>query len=237
MIATQTKSSIAQVLVVDDDSTLLVLLRQSLERAGYSVQTAANGLAGLQQMYEHRPDLIVLDVMMPRLDGWETVSRIREVSQIPVIMLTAKDEEADKLRGFAAGVDDYVTKPFSFSELTARIGAVLNRARQVAPVRLRREHRVGALVVDLENRRVTKNGEIVNLTPTEYKLLAVLAETPGRVVSREQLLSRVWGDEYLGDTDYIKRYVWYLRQKIEDDPSAPEYVLTDRGFGYSLRKE
>ncbi|MFN8483356.1 MAG: response regulator transcription factor [Anaerolineae bacterium] len=236
MIATQTKLG-AQVLVIDDDSTLLVLLRQSLERAGYTVQTAANGLAGLQQMYEHRPDLIVLDVMMPRMDGWEAVSRIREVSQIPVIMLTAKDEEADKLRGFAAGVDDYVTKPFSFSELTARVGAVLNRARLVAPVRIRREHRVGDLVVDLENRRVTKSGDIVNLTPTEYKLLAVLAETPGRVVSREQLLSRVWGDEYLGDTDYIKRYVWYLRQKIEDDPSNPEYVLTDRGFGYSLRTE
>ena len=127
MIATQTTKLGAQVLVIDDDSTLLVLLRQSLERAGYTVQTAANGLAGLQQMYEHRPDLIVLDVMMPRMDGWETVSRIREVSHIPVIMLTAKDEEADKLRGFAAGVDDYVTKPFSPLEVVSRVRRLMRR--------------------------------------------------------------------------------------------------------------
>lgn len=226
-----------KVLIIDDDTTLLLLLRQSLEKAGYEVLTATNGLAGLQQMYEHRPDLIILDVMMPRMDGWETVSRIREMSQIPVIMLTAKDEEADKIRGFAAGVDDYVVKPFSFGELTARVGAVLHRTRQTVMARPSTLYKVGDLVIDLEERRVTKSGELVNLTPTEYKLMAVLVENAGRVLSREQLLSQVWGDAYLGDTDYIKRYVWYLRQKLEDDPSTPEYVLTDRGFGYSFRKD
>ena len=227
----------AKLLIIDDDTTLLLLLRQSLEKAGYHILTATHGLAGLQQMYEHRPDLIILDVMMPRMDGWETVSRIREMSQVPVIMLTAKDSEADKIRGFAAGVDDYVTKPFSFAELTARVGAVLHRTRQTVPARPSHLYQVGDVTIDLEERRVTKRGEMVNLTPTEYKLMAVLVENAGRVLSREQLLSQVWGDAYLGDTDYIKRYVWYLRQKLEDDPSNPEYVLTDRGFGYSFRKD
>jgi DNA-binding response OmpR family regulator len=227
----------ARLLIIDDDQTLLLLLRQSLERAGYGILTATNGLAGLQQMYEHRPDLIILDVMMPRMDGWETVSRIREMSQVPVIMLTAKDEEADKIRGFGEGVDDYVTKPFSFAELSARVGAVLHRTRQAVPARVTQTYAVGDLVIDLEDRRVTKRGEPVALTPTEYKLMSVLVENAGRVLSREQLLSQVWGDAYLGDTDYIKRYIWYLRQKLEDDPSNPEYVLTDRGFGYSFKKE
>lgn len=227
----------ATVLVVDDDATLLLLLRQALEKAGYGVVTAAHGLTGLQQMYEHRPDLIILDVMMPRMDGWETVSRIREMSQVPVIMLTAKDEEADKIRGFSAGVDDYVTKPFSFAELTARVGAVLHRTRDGSPARTNHTYAVGDLVVDLENRRVSKRGELLSLTPTEYKLLAVLVENAPRVLSREQLLAQVWGEAYLGDTDYIKRYIWYLRQKIEDDPATPEYVMTDRGFGYSFRKD
>ncbi|MCW5880676.1 MAG: response regulator transcription factor [Anaerolineae bacterium] len=227
----------ATVLVVDDDATLLLLLRQALEKAGYGVVTAAHGLTGLQQMYEHRPDLIILDVMMPRMDGWETVSRIREMSQVPVIMLTAKDEEADKIRGFSAGVDDYVTKPFSFAELTARVGAVLHRTRDGSPARANHTYAVGDLVVDLENRRVSKRGELLSLTPTEYKLLAVLVENAPRVLSREQLLAQVWGEAYLGDTDYIKRYIWYLRQKIEDDPATPEYVMTDRGFGYSFRKD
>ena len=227
----------ATALVVDDDATLLLLLRQALEKAGYGVVTAAHGLTGLQQMYEHRPDLIILDVMMPRMDGWETVSRIREMSQVPVIMLTAKDEEADKIRGFSAGVDDYVTKPFSFAELTARVGAVLHRTRDGSPARANHTYAVGDLVVDLENRRVSKRGELLSLTPTEYKLLAVLVENAPRVLSREQLLAQVWGEAYLGDTDYIKRYIWYLRQKIEDDPATPEYVMTDRGFGYSFRKD
>lgn len=227
----------ATVLVVDDDTTLLLLLHQALEKAGYDVVTATHGLAGLQQMYEHRPDLIILDVMMPRMDGWETVSRIREMSQVPVIMLTAKDEEADKLRGFSAGVDDYVTKPFSFAELTARAAAVLHRTRNGSLLRTNHTHTTGDLVIDLENRRISKRGELLSLTPTEYKLLAVLVESAPRVLSREQLLSQVWGEAYLGDTDYIKRYIWYLRQKIEDDPANPEYVITDRGFGYSFRKD
>lgn len=226
-----------KVLVIDDDTTLLMLLRQSLEKAGYQVITATNGLAGLQQMYERRPDIIILDVMMPRMDGWETCSRIREVSQVPIIMLTAKDEEADKIRGFTYGVDDYVTKPFSFAELTARVGAILHRVKQATPTKGPDVVVAGDLTIELENRRVLRNGQPVDLTPTEFRLLAVLVENVGRVLSHEQLLTQVWGYEYAGDTGYVKRYIWYLRRKLEDDPSNPKHIVTERGFGYSFRKE
>jgi len=225
-----------KILVIDDDTTLLSLLRQSLERAGYQVITATNGLTGLQQLYDQRPDLVILDVMMPRMDGWETCSRIREVSQVPIIMLTAKDEEADKIKGFTYGVDDYVTKPFSFAELTARVGAILHRMRRPAPIRPPSVHVAGDLLIDMENRRVMRKGKPVELTPTEFRLLAVLVENAGRVLSHEQLLTRVWGYEYAGDTGYVKRYIWYLRQKLEDDPGKPQYIITERGFGYSFRK-
>ncbi|MFQ5855804.1 MAG: response regulator transcription factor [Anaerolineae bacterium] len=226
-----------KILVIDDDTTLLNLLRQSLSKAGYDVITATNGLNGLQKMYEERPDLIILDVMMPRMDGWETCQRIREMSQVPIIMLTAKDEEANKIKGFDYGVDDYVTKPFSFAELTARVGAVLHRTRQRPPLRKPAIYRVDDLMIDLENRRVTKDGDVLDLTPTEYRLLATLVENAGRVLSHEQLLSDVWGPEYVDDTGYVKRYIWYLRQKLEDDPSHPKYILTERGFGYRFRRD
>lgn len=225
------------IVVIDDDTVLLGLLRQSLERAGYVVETAANGLAGLQSAYNVHPDLVVLDVMMPRMDGWEVCARLREVSKVPIIMLTAKDAESDKLRGFHLGIDDYVTKPFSFAELTARIAAVLNRAREPQPAGRPRIYQVGDLVIDLESLRVTKKGIAVSLTPTEFRLLAVLAENAGRVLTHEQLLEHVWGYDAVGDTGYVKRYIWYLRQKLEDDPNNPRYVLTERGFGYSFRRE
>ncbi|MBS1254172.1 MAG: Transcriptional regulatory protein WalR [Anaerolineales bacterium] len=226
-----------KVLVIDDDTTLLNLLQQSLGKAGYEVITSTNGLNGLQKMYEERPDLIILDVMMPRMDGWETCRRIREMSQVPIIMLTAKDEEAEKLKGFESGVDDYVTKPFSFAELTARVEAVLHRTRQRPPQHKPTVHHIDDLTINLENRRVTKNGEVLDLTPTEYRLLATLVENAGRVLSHEQLLSDVWGPEYVDDTGYVKRYIWYLRQKLEDDPSQPKYILTERGFGYRFRRD
>jgi two-component system KDP operon response regulator KdpE len=225
------------IVVIDDDTILLGLLRQSLERAGYVVETAANGLAGLQRAYDVHPDLVVLDVMMPRMDGWEVCARLREVSKVPIIMLTAKDAESDKLRGFHLGIDDYVTKPFSFAELTLRIAAVLNRAREPLSTSHPRIYQAGDLVIDLESLRVTKKGAAISLTPTEFRLLAVLAENAGRVLTHEQLLEHVWGYDGVGDTGYVKRYIWYLRQKLEDDPNNPRYILTERGFGYSFRRE
>jgi two-component system KDP operon response regulator KdpE len=224
------------VLVIDDDTVLLGLLRQSLARAGYVVETAANGMAGLQRAYEVHPDLVILDVMMPHMDGWDVCTRLREVTQTPIIMLTAKDAEGDKLRGFHLGIDDYVTKPFSFAELTARVAAVLHRALLAQPSAQPRVITSDDLTIDLEGMRVTKKGDPVRLTPIEFRLLTVLAQNAGRVLTHEQLLNQVWGSEAAGDTGYVKRYVWYLRRKIEDDPDAPRYILTERGFGYSFRR-
>lgn len=221
-----------RILVVDDDKTLVRLLREALSKADYDVITASNGIDALQELYAKQPDLILLDVMMPRMDGWETAQRIRQMSQVPIVMLTAKDEESDKLKGFAAGVDDYVTKPFSFAEMVARVQAVLHRARQSPPEHKSKRFASGTLVIDTDSRRVTKGGKVVDLTPTEYRLLAALAENSGRVLSHEQLLNKVWGYEFGEDTGYVKRYIWYLRRKVEDDPRKPEHILTERGFGY-----
>lgn len=221
-----------RILVVDDDKTLVRLMREALSKAEYDVITASNGIDALQELYSKQPDLVLLDVMMPRMDGWETAQRIRQVSAVPVIMLTAKDEEGDKLKGFSAGVDDYVTKPFSFAEIVARVKAVLNRARLVPVAHKPKRYASGTLVIDTDSRRVTKAGKVIELTPTEYRLLATLAENAGRVLSHEQLLNKVWGYEFGEDTGYVKRYIWYLRRKVEDDPRKPEHILTERGFGY-----
>jgi len=222
-----------KILVIDDDRTLLGLLRQSLEKAGYRFIGVTNGIDGLQSVYKDQPDLVILDVMLPRMNGWETCLRIREVSQVPIIMLTAKEEEADKVKGFECGADDYVTKPFSFAELTARVGAVLHRARRGKPAEAPRVYVFDELVVDVDHKEVSVRGQPVDLTPTEFELLVCLAENAGRTVTHEQLLSRVWGDEYF-DIGYVKRYIWHLRRKIERDPSNPECIITDRGFGYRL---
>jgi len=222
-----------KILVIDDDRTLLGLLRQSLEKAGYRFIGVTNGIDGLQSVYKDQPDLVILDVAMPRMDGWETCLRIREISQVPIIMLTAKEDERDKVKGFECGADDYVTKPFSFAELTARVGAVLHRARRGIPAKAPRIYIFDELEVDVDHKEVSVRGRPVDLTPTEFELLVCLAENAGRTVTHEQLLARVWGDEYI-DIGYVKRYIWHLRRKIERDPSNPEYITTDRGFGYRL---
>ncbi|MBI5304953.1 MAG: response regulator transcription factor [Chloroflexi bacterium] len=221
-----------RVLIVDDDRTLVRLMREALSKADFEIITAFNGIDALQELYAKQPDLILLDVMMPRMDGWETATRIRQVSKVPVIMLTAKDEESDKLKGFSVGVDDYVTKPFSFAEMVARVQAVLNRARMTPTEHKAKRYSSGNLVIDTDARRVVKDGSVIELTPTEYRLLVTLAENAGRVLSHEQLLNKVWGYEYGEDTGYVKRYIWYLRRKVEDDPRKPEHILTERGFGY-----
>ncbi len=222
------------ILIIDDDPTLIELLTQSLAKAGYRVLSASNGIDGLQILYKNIVNLVVLDVMMPRMDGWETCTRIRDLSDVPIIMLTAKDEEVDALRGFRCGADDYVTKPFSFAELTARVKAVIQRARKARIEPQRNVHVFNELVVDAENFQVTVRGEQVSLTPTEFQLLLTLAQNAGHILSHEQLLSQVWGPEYVGEPGYVKRYIWYLRQKIEEDPSDPQYIITERGFGYKL---
>ncbi len=217
------------ILFIDDDEALHSLLSQYLIQAGYTVSNALNGLEGLEKLTGEGVDLVLLDIMMPRLDGLETCQRIRQISNVPVIMLTAKGEEVDKLRGFQLGVDDYVTKPFSFAELTARIKAVL--ARTTADTFGTAGH-YGDLTIDFERHLVLRGEQIINLTPTEFRLLQALVRQAGRVCPTEQLLTAVWGPEYINDTGYIRRYIWFLRQKIEPDPAHPRYIHTEREFGY-----
>ncbi len=220
----------ATILLVDDDPTLLDLLAGHLQTVGYRPLTASDGPGALRLAAEAQPDLVVLDVMMPGMDGWEICGRLREKSHIPIIMLTAKGEEIDKLRGFRLGVDDYVTKPFSFAEVVARVGAVLARAA-LLPAAM---HRLasGDLTIDFDQRRVTVAGRLAELTPTEYRLLETLARRAGRPLSTEQLLYEVWGPEYAGEVDHVKHFIWAVRRKIEADPGNPRHLITERGFGY-----
>lgn len=221
-----------KILFIDDDIHLLKVVELSLREEGYEVVTARDGMQGLRAAFSARPDLVLLDVMMPDMDGWETLTRLRGVSDIPIIMLTAKDEQADIVKGLHLGADDYIVKPFGTEELTARIGAALRRARLPATSRQTAAYADDYLTVDLVKRRVTVAGEPVNLTPTEFRLLTCLVRYAGRVVPHKVLLTEVWGPEYVDDTQYLKLYIRYLREKIEKDPSNPEYILTEWGAGY-----
>ena len=222
-----------QILLIDDDPSLHRLLGQYLEDVNFTVLHAESGPAGLKLLFEHHPDLIVLDLMMPKMDGWETCKRIRELTEAPVIFLTAKDDEPDRLQGFRLGADDYVSKPFSFPELEARIRAVLRRITQAVDSPTDNNVLIcGPFRMNRSRHLVTRDGQPVALTPTEYRLLEVMMERPGVVFSQEQLVTAAWGQEYADDTGYIRRYVWHLRQKIEPDPDNPSHLLTERGFGY-----
>jgi DNA-binding response OmpR family regulator len=225
-----------KLLIVDDDDKLVEAVELYLERGGYDVVTAADGLQGMQQMYSKRPDLIILDVMMPKMDGWETCRRIREISDVPVIMLTARGQEPDRVMGLKLGADDYVAKPFSLKELEARVEAVLRRTRLPPPDKGRVLYADDRLAIDSKRLEVSKGGERVQLTATEQRLLFYLAENASRVLTNEQILATVWGPEYVNEADYVKLYIWRLRQKIEEDPHQPKYILTERGLGYRFVK-
>ncbi|HEY8477031.1 MAG TPA: response regulator transcription factor [Chloroflexota bacterium] len=221
-----------RILIVDDEPHLVQAMRMYLEVEGYTVFSAANGYEALEKVREKLPDLVVLDVMMPEMDGFETLQEIRQVSNVPVIMLTVKGSESDKVRGFQLGADDYVTKPFSQRELLSRIQAVLRRA-ETPPFLPQTAIEVDDyLTIDFSQNRVTTGGRQVALTPTEHRLLYHLVSNPGRVLPYETLLAKVWGPEYQHEDHYVRLYVNYLRQKIEPDPSNPRYILTERGLGY-----
>lgn len=222
-----------RLLLVDDDTTLLRFTREYLEGQGFEVSAANSGVEALRLAYQEHPDLVVLDVMMPGMDGWEVTRRLRELSDVPIILVTAKTAEEDKLHGFQLGVDDYVTKPFSFAELGARIQAVLGRARQQSAV----EHNVipfGDLLLDLDRHEVRRGEEVIQLTPTEFRLLEVLAGRKGKAVSELDLIMHVWGREEEEETAAVRRYIWLLRKKLEPEPSSPRYIVTVRGYGYRL---
>jgi two-component system KDP operon response regulator KdpE len=224
---------VKKLLIIDDDQTLLRALELYLDERGYQVFTAIGGREGLRQFYDARPDLVILDIMMPRMDGWEVLERIREMSDVPVIILTARGQEDDRVRGLSRGADDYVAKPFSMRELAARIGAVLRRPRSVQE--LGQEKVIFAddyMVIDAERMEVRCGAERVDLTPTEQRLLFFLVRNQDRLLTPRQILTNVWGFEYADETAYVRLYIWRLRQKIEPVPNEPRYVLTEHGLGY-----
>jgi DNA-binding response OmpR family regulator len=221
------------ILVVDDEPNLVDLIRMTLERENYHVIEADNGYKAIQRLREELPDLVLLDVMMPEMDGLETLKEIRAFSNIPVIMLTVRATEQDKVRGLELGADDYIAKPFSHRELVQRIKAVLRRA-EMAPAVPKSDVVIidKDLSVDFDKREVLVRGERVRLRPTEYKLLYHMVNNAGRLMTHDALLTKVWGREYRDDTQLLRLYITYLRQKIEQDPSHPHYILNERGLGY-----
>jgi DNA-binding response OmpR family regulator len=225
------------VLVVDDEPRLVDVLRMNLEVEGYRVLEASNGLEALARLKEDLPDLVILDVMMPEMDGFETLKRIREVSSVPVIMLTVRNEESDRIRGLEIGADDYIPKPnISPRELQTRIKAVLRRTFMPAPPRKTRIVVDDDLTIDFSKHEVLVRGQKVTLRPTEYRLLYHLVNNAGRLMTHETLLSKVWGHEYRDEAHYLRLYITYLRQKLERDPAHPRYILTERGMGYRFRE-
>jgi two-component system KDP operon response regulator KdpE len=227
-----TTSKKHRILVVDDERRMVGFIRLNLEQDGFEVIEAFNGTEALDRLRDSLPDLILLDVMMPDIDGFEVLRMIREISQVPVIMLTAKGEEDDKVKGLELGADDYVTKPFSPRELVSRVKAVLRRGGTFE------EDDDGVIVVDdrlkidFGKREVWVEDELVKLRPTEYRLLYHLVQNAGWVLTHDQILTKVWGYEYRDEPHYVRLYINYLRKKIEEDPSNPEYILTERGVGY-----
>ncbi len=228
----------AKILVVDDEPNLLHSVAYSLRREGHEVIAAADGEDALAQARRERPDLLILDVMLPRLDGFEVCRRLRAESTLPILMLTAKDAEIDRVVGLELGADDYLTKPFSMRELIARVRAMLRRAAMVqAQPGMAATVHAGGLVVDLERRRVVADGREVALKPKEFDLLAFLMARPGRVLTREVLLEHVWGYNYAGITRTVDAHVRSLREKLGDNAEAPRWLETVRGVGYRFRED
>ena len=220
------------VLIVDDEARMRRFIRMNMELEGYQVIEAQNGLRALEQIRQYTPDVVVMDVMMPEMDGFETLRLLRELSTVPVILLTVKADEDDKIQGLALGADDYVTKPFSPRELISRVTAVLRRAEWPAPpprTILKIDDRFS---IDFNRHQVIVDGERMDLRPTEYRLLSHLVQNAGWVVPHDTLLAKIWGYEYREETHYLRLYINYLRKKIEADPANPQYILTERGVGY-----
>ncbi|HDN04320.1 MAG TPA: response regulator transcription factor [Chloroflexi bacterium] len=221
-----------KILAVDDEQRMVRFIQLNLEQDGFEVVTAYNGKEALEQVRTQLPDLILLDIMMPDINGFEVLKKIREVNNVPVIMLTAKGEEDDRIQGLELGADDYITKPFSPRELVSRIRAVLRRTKSFKEDQVDQIEVDDRLTIDFSRREVWVEGKKVDLRPTEYRLLYHLVQNAGWVNTHEQLLSKVWGFEYQDEPHYVRLYVNYLRKKLEEDPSNPKYILTERGVGY-----
>jgi DNA-binding response OmpR family regulator len=222
-----------RILLVDDEPSIQKMLTHALEREGFQVYTVGDGEAALEAIETYEPHLVILDIMLPKIDGTEVIRRVRWGSDVPVIMLTAKDDEIDRVVGLELGADDYVTKPFAVRELVARVRAIMRRASAITEQR-QDELSYDGLKIHLPSRRVAVGGEDVDLTYTEFELLVTLASNPGRVFSRSTLLTRVWGDEFREERT-VDVHIRHLREKIERDPRNPEFIHTARGVGYVFR--
>ena len=228
-----------KILVIDDDPVFLRLVEQVLTQRRYEVLKTDSGQEGFRLLFTHKPDLVLLDVVMPKMDGWQTCSRIRDISDVPVIMLTGKQKaEEDIVRGLDCGADNYIIKPVGNKELVARVHAAFRRADLPPATDTIREitYSDGFLTVDVAERKVMVNGERVKLTPREFRLFALLVENAGRIVTHKQALEKVWGWEYADDIDYVRIYISHLRQKIEPDPPLPKYIKTEAGVGYYFQE-
>jgi two-component system KDP operon response regulator KdpE len=223
-----------KILIVDDDEDLVTLVKVAFEKEGFETLTCGDGSEGLRAAFDFRPDLVILDVMMPNLDGWEMCRRLRELSDVPILMLSARTAERDVVKGLVLGADDYMCKPFGVSELVARAQACLRRAKYPHRAEDSAILESGPLAINVARRRVTVRGEHVELTPTEFRLLCYLARNRGRVVGHRRLLREVWGPEYGDELEYLRLYISYLRRKIEKDPLEPEIIKTAWGEGYYL---
>ena len=229
------------ILVIEDEQNINDILTFSLGKEGYKTLSALDGITGLEMALTENPDLILLDVMLPGLDGWEVCKKVREHSQVPIIMLTAREDEVDKVLGLELGADDYITKPYSMRELAARVKANLRRSAVVPAVQETEPENQntiisGELAINVERYEVSKNGQTIDITLREFELLKFLAMQPDKIFSREKLLENVWGYEYYGDVRTVDVTVRRLREKIEDDPSMPKYIITKRGVGYYFNK-
>jgi len=226
-----------KILVVDDDPVITKLLVTTLTKAGAEVHTAAGGQVGLQQFYTSRPDLVILDVMMPDMDGWETCRIIRQLSDVPIIMLTIQADDDEIVRGLENGADDYITKPFNAKVVLARVKAALRRPSHSHLPRKTTTYSDGYLTIDLEKNLVLVKGEPVKLTGLEYRLLTYLLQNANRTLTTQQILGSVWGWEYQDEPGHVRIYAWHLRQKLEADPKQPQYLLTDYGIGYRFKTQ
>ena len=224
-----------RILAVDDNPRIRQLVQANLSVEGYEVGTARDGAEALAELERKAYDLVILDLVLPKVDGYEVARRIREFSAVPIIMLTARSNEVDIVRGFDAGADDYLTKPFSVNELVVRVRAVIRRTKFPEEIVKRQPLVAGEITIDFAQHRVLVRGQEVPLTPLEYRLLSYLASNQGRVMLHEDILRHVWGPEYREENEYLRVYVRYLRQKIEQDPSNPRYIVTKPGAGYMFQ--
>ena len=224
-----------KILVVDDDPATIQLLTSTFVKTKATVLTATNGQEGLQQFYTHRPDLIILDIKMPDMDGWETCRIIRKLSDVPIIMLTVRSADEEIIRGLDSGADDYITKPFNAQVVLARVRAALRRPAQNKLLQASTRYNDDYLTIDLEKPLVLVKGEPIKLTAQEYRLLAYLLQNPNRMLTTQQILKNAWGWEYEDQPGHVRIYIWHLRRKLEEDPKEPKYLLTEYGLGYRFQ--